>query len=146
MGALITDGVDAGALQALKDVVEKEGAILKLVAPAVGGVTASDGSWIEADEKLGGGPSVLFDAVALLVSKEGAQMLADEPAARDFVADAFAHMKFIGYAAAAAPLLDKAGIARDAGVIELASKNAATFVRSCRALRLWEREAAIKRT
>jgi len=144
IGALVTDGVDAALLQALKEAVVKEGAILKLVAPAVGGVKASDGSWIEADEKLDGGPSVLFDAVVILVSKEGAQMLTDEPAARDFVADAFAHLKFIGYAAAAAPLLNKAGIGRDAGVIELGDKNAAVFIRSCRALRLWERESVIK--
>jgi catalase len=96
--------------------------------------------------KLDGGPSVLFDAVALLVSKDGAQMLADEPAARDFVADAFTHLKFIGYVADAAPLLNKAGIARDSGLFELWDKNAAAFIRSCRALRLWEREAVIKRT
>ena len=29
----------------------------------VGGVKASDGSWITADEKIDGGPSVVFDAV-----------------------------------------------------------------------------------
>ena len=45
--------------------------MLKFVAPMVGGVEAGDGSWIEADEKIDGGPSVVFDAVALLVSPEG---------------------------------------------------------------------------
>ena len=54
--------------------------MLKLVAPMVGGVEASDGSCIEADEKIDGGPSVLFDAVALLPSADGAPMLAREPA------------------------------------------------------------------
>ena len=44
---------------------------------------------------------MLFDAVAILPSKEGAELLAMLPAARDFVADAVAHRKFIGYAATA---------------------------------------------
>ena len=39
--------------------------------PMVGGVEVSDGTWLEADEKLDGGPSVLFDAVALLPSGAG---------------------------------------------------------------------------
>ena len=69
----------------------------------VGGVEASDGSWIEADEKIDGGPSVVFDAVAVLLSDAGAKLLADEATARDFVADAFAHCKFIAHTAAVAP-------------------------------------------
>jgi hypothetical protein len=56
--------------------------MLKLVAPEVGGVEASDGTWYEADEKLDGGPSVLFDAVAILPSENGAALLATKPAAR----------------------------------------------------------------
>ena len=87
--------------------------MLKLVAPMVGGIEASDGTWIEADEKVDGGPSVLFDAVVLLPSQEGADLLAKEPTARDFVADAFAHLKFIGYADQALPLLKKAGVFED---------------------------------
>ena len=120
--------------------------MLKIVAPMVGGVEASDGSWLEADEKLDGGPSVLFDAVALLPSGQGAALLAKEPAARDFVADAFAHRKFIGYCVAAEPLLRKAGVLdeRDAGFLPLdKADDAAAFVATCRKLRFWEREAAL---
>ena len=84
--------------------------MLEIVAPHVGGVEASDGSWIAAVQKIDGGPSVLYDAVALLPSEEGATALAKEPAARDFVADAFAHMKFIGYVAAALPLVSRRGM------------------------------------
>ena len=43
---------------------------------------------------------------------------------RDFVADAFAHCKFIGHVKAAMPLFEKAGIAEadfDEGIIALAS-------------------------
>jgi catalase len=112
----------------------------------VGGVQASDGSLMPADEKIDGGPSVVFDAVAVLLSDAGAKLLADEATARDFVADAFAHCKFIAYTAAAMPLLQKAGVAPDAGVVELkAAADAAAFVKTCGQLRFWDREAKVKR-
>ncbi len=65
VGALVTDGVDAKILAALAKAVKKEGAMLKLIAPEIGGISDSDGAMHPADEKLEGGPSVLFDAVAL---------------------------------------------------------------------------------
>jgi catalase len=105
--------VDADLLGALKKVLEKEGAMLKIVAPMVSGVEASDGTWIEGDEKIDGGPSVLFDAVALLPSAEGVMLLANEPTARDFVADAFAHLKFIAFGPHTRPLLKKAFVQDD---------------------------------
>ena len=142
VGALLSDGVDSGLFKALKSALDAEGALLEIVAPKVGGVQASDGSWIEAKQKIDGGPSVLYDAVALLVSDEGAKQLAKEPAARDFVADAFAHMKFIGHTEAANPLFQKAAIAeaRDQGFIALKSRNdCSAFVNACRKIRYWDR-------
>jgi catalase len=147
VGALVTDGADIGLIKALKSALEKEGAMLKLVAPMIGGIEASDGSWIEADEKIDGGPSVVFDAVVLLLSEKGAALLAREPTARDFVADAFAHLKFIGYTDAAVPLLKKAGVFEDLdeGCPPLKSADdAKTFVGACRKLRFWPREAKVK--
>lgn len=95
-----------------------------------------------------GGPSVLFDAIVLLLSEDGAEKLSGEAAARDFVADAFAHCKFIGYVAAATPLFDKAGVPRDdedEGLILLDSSDAIDgFIESCRKLRLWAREDKVK--
>jgi catalase len=89
---------------------------------------------------------VVFDAVAILLSDAGAQLLADEATARDFAADAFAHCKFIAHNAAAMPLLRKAGIVPDGGVIELkAAADAAAFVKACGRLRFWDREPSVKR-
>ena len=141
MGALVTDGVDSKILEALKAALKKEGALLEIVAPKVGGVKASDGSWIEAAQKIDGGPSVLYDAVALLPSEDGAKLLVKEAPARDFVADAFAHMKFIGYVEAAAALLGKAGVeeSRDGFVVLKGEEDCAAFVAVCRQLRCWER-------
>lgn len=147
VGVLVADGCDGKLLAALKTAVETEGAMMELVAPKIGGVVTADGTRMPADHMVDGGPSVLFDAVALVLSKEGAAKLAGEAAARDFVADAFAHCKFIGFTAGAVALLEKAGVAPDAdeGVVALGGGAAAAgFVESCRALRLWEREKAVK--
>lgn len=84
-----------------------------MIAPAVGGATAGDGTLIEAQQKIGGGPSVLYDSVAILLSEGGCQSLLTNAAAKDFVSDAFAHLKFVGYVQAALPLFEKAGVAAD---------------------------------
>lgn len=147
MGVLVTDGVDVDILKSLTAAVAAEGAVLEIVAPHVGGVEGSDGSWIVAKQKIDGGPSVLYDAVALLPSPDGAALLANESTARDFVADAFAHAKFIGYVDAALPLCAKAGVPEelDAGFRALDNPDACTeFVTACRQLRFWAREAAVK--
>ena len=141
LGVLVSDGADIGTLRALKHAAEAEGAMVEFVAPAVGGVIASDGTLVEADEKINGGPSVLYDAVAIVTSDEGARLLAREPTARDFAADAFAHCKFIAYVPESMPLLEKAGIAPDLdeGCVPLGEKDAKDFVGMLGKLRHWPR-------
>ncbi len=142
LGVLVTDGVSVEQFRALVGAVEREGATFEVIAPRVGGVKASDGSRIEAAQAIGGGPSVLYDAVALLPSEDGAKQLAGDPAARDFVADAFAHQKFIGFAEAAGPLLKAAGVneRRDEGFLPLDGPKACeAFLMACRRLRFWAR-------
>jgi catalase len=146
VGALVTDGVDRSILEALKQALDAEGAMLEIIAPAVGGVAAADGSWIEADQKIGGGPSVLYDAVAILPSVAGANILMTNASAKDFISDAFAHLKFIAYVPGALPLFEKAGLPEDLdhGFIELTgAKSPTQFVAACRKLRLWQREQVV---
>jgi catalase len=143
VGILVTNGTDREIFDALTAAVEAEGATFEVIAPAVGGAKASDGSLLEAQQKIGGGPSVLYDAVAVIPSAEGCQSLLKNAAARDFVSDAFAHLKFVGYVETALPLFEKAGIAADMddGFIALdKAKGPRTFLLACRKLRRWERE------
>jgi catalase len=86
-----------------------------------------------------GAPSVLFDAVAVVTSAEGAADLAERKTACDFVDDAFAHQKFMGWVAAAEALLDAAGVTPDDGCPELTTGSVAGFVEQCAALRHWDR-------
>jgi catalase len=147
VGILTTDGADAAIFSALTAALTKEGATFEVVAPKIAGITLSDGTLIPAKQKIDGGPSVLFDAVAIIVSDEGAELLKTHSPAKDFVSDAYAHCKYIAYTASAAPLLEAAGIADklDDGCIALENKrSAASFIESCRALRFWEREPQTK--
>jgi catalase len=147
LGILVTDGVDAKLLNGLTSAVLRAKGVFEFIAPKVGGVTASDGSFIEAQHMIDGGPSVLFDAVALLPSDAGVEDLLKEATARDFVADAFQHCKFIGYGEVALPLLEKAGVAKgiDEGVQELSgSATLTTFVEELGKLRVWGREPSVK--
>jgi len=145
LGVLVTDGVDAAIFQAVQSAVKKAGAIAEIIAPKVGGVKASDGTWIEAQQMIDGGPSVLYDAVAILASEAGVAKLLQHAPARDFVADAFQHCKFIGHTAAAKPLLDKAGVKPDAGIVPLAGKkDVDQFVGALGKLRIWDRESKVK--
>jgi len=147
LGILATDGADGALLDALIAAVEKEKAAFELIAPKVGGFTASDGKRIAAHQMLDGGPSVLYDAVVLLPSAEAVTDLINVATARDFVADAFAHCKYIGYAGAAVPLLERAGIAEllDEGTIELTdAASAAAFLTEIGKLRVWGREPSVK--
>ena len=110
LGVLVTDGTDGDSLDALGQALSAEGALLELVAPTVGGITTSKGTRLTAHQSVDGGPSVLYDAVALLPSAEGAAALAGNAAAKDFVTDAHAHCKFIGYNEAARALFDATGL------------------------------------
>ena len=146
LGILVTDGVDTALLSALQEAVEAAGGIVELVAPKVGGVVCSDGTLMPAKQKVNGGPSVLYDAVAILPSAEGAALLAQEATAKDFVNDAFAHAKFIAYGPDALPLFEKANIVADMDEGFLALKkpaDAKAFIELCGELRFWAREANV---
>jgi catalase len=143
LGILVTDGVDAAKLTKLTKAAGKAKVTVELVASAVGGVEASNGKRVPADQKIDGGPSVLYDAVVVMATKKGARALAALPAARDFVTDAYAHCKFIGYTGDAASLFEAAGLSRlmDDGFVSLDETTPAKFISRCAELRFWARQA-----
>jgi catalase len=143
LGILLSDGADAAIFKALVKAVDDEEAVFEVIAPKIAGVTLSDGTTVAARHKIDGGPSILFDAVAIVLSDDGAALLASDAAARDFVADAFGHCKFIGATAEVMPLFVKAGIADsldDACLSLEEASDAAAFITAARDLRFWPRE------
>jgi catalase len=142
VGVLIADGSDGGLLDRLRTAVEQEGARLDVVGPRVGGAQAADGRPIACDHALAAAPSVLFDAVAVLVSDAAARQLLADPHAVDWLRDAFGHQKVIGHGVEAAALLERAGVAPDPGVVPLAApRDVAAFVNAAMQGRVWAREA-----
>lgn len=147
IGCLVADGTDPAWIASLKSSATSMGAEVKVVAPKVEGTKGSDGKPIVADLQLAGGPSVLFDVVVLAVSAEGGQQLSMHAAATNFVGDAFAHLKLIGHTAGAAPLLQKANVVADRGVIMLQGNGKAdAFLSEAAKGRIWEREPKVRPT
>jgi catalase len=146
LGVLISDGTDGALFAGVRDATEAYEASIEIIAPHVGGVEAAGGEWINADQKLDGAPSVLYDAVAFLLTEDAAAALAANPAAVDFASDAYVHCKFIAYTAASLPLLERARVAFDGdeGLVQLdAAEDADAFLEACGALRVWDREAKV---
>jgi len=139
---LVADGSDGAVVDAVKAVVEGDGGSVFIVAPKIGGAKLKGGKTLAADGQLAGSPSVLFDAVAIVLSEDGCVQMLKEGAAVDFAKDAFGHLKAIGHTPEAQPLLDKAGVEPDPGVIDL-SKDTTGFLAPART-RQWDREAKVR--
>lgn len=141
VGILIDDGSDAAALAALRKAAESAGATVKIVAPKLGGAVLSNGKKQPADGQLAGTPSVVFDAVAVLLGEAAGKKLAKESAAVDFVAFAWAHLKAIAHDAGAAPLLKAGNVGKDAGIVDAADTKG--FIAAART-RQWAREPKVR--
>jgi len=142
VGVLVTDGSDAAVIASLKSALAAAGAGMEIVAPKIGGARGKGGKLIPADHQIDGGPSIFYDAVVVAASEEGAAMLAGDPAAIDWVRDAFAHLKVIGVVETAASLISAAGIKPDEGVITIQGKGVDGFINAAMAGRVWKREPA----
>ncbi len=136
IGLLVADGSDPRSIAALRKAVAAAGATLKVVAPKISGVRLSDDKTLDADGQLAGTPSVLFDAIALCLSEDAAATLCSDPAALEFVRDAFRHLKAIAADQGGRALLAGAGIPEDAGIEEV--QDCAAFLRLAKT-RQWGR-------
>ncbi|ADP84467.1 catalase [Pseudofrankia inefficax] len=146
LGILLADGADADLVAQLRAAASAQQITVEVIAATIGGATASDGSTITADQRVDGAPSVLYDAITLITGTAGAHQLVGSPAARDFLADAYAHCKYIGYTPDAEPILRAAGLGGelDAGFLPLRSGEAvATFLDTIAPLRYWPRQETL---
>ena len=141
LGILIDEGSDASAVASLVEAATAAGGSAKIVAAKISGAPLSDGKHLPADGQLAGTPSVVFDAVALVLSDAGAERLSREAAAIDFVRDAFGHLKAIGVDTGARALLEVAGVEPDELVVDV--KSAKRFIAAARK-RAWDREAKVR--
>ncbi|HEY3380054.1 MAG TPA: catalase-related domain-containing protein, partial [Armatimonadota bacterium] len=141
IGILIADGSDSAAIKKIQQAAIKAGATVKIIAPKVGEVKLAGGSVLAADGQLAGTPSVLFDAVGVILSEEGARALSRESAAIDFVRDAFGHLKAIAADAGGQALLRQANIEHDAGIVD--ANDTDRFLAAAKT-RQWDREKSVR--
>jgi len=141
VGILIADGSDGALIDKIKKAATDAGATVKIIAPKKGGAKLADGSKLAACGQLAGTPSVLFDAVAVILSDEGARTLSKEGAAIDFVRDAYGHLKAIAVDKGGRALLNSANVGQDAGVVDVNDKDA--FITAAKT-RQWDREKSVR--
>jgi catalase len=127
VGILVGDGADQAQVKKIRNLAEKEGATVKIVSLKIAG----------ADGQLAGTPSVVFDAVAILIGKD--KVLPLDADAKDFARDAFGHLKAIFVDAEGLNFLKANGIAPDGGV----TQDAAAFIEAAKT-RQWDREANVR--
>ncbi len=142
IGILISDGSDGAVITKIRKGATDAGATVKIVAPRVGGAKLANGAMLAADGQLAGTPSVLFDAVAVILSGEGAKALSREGAAIDFVRHAFGHLKAIAADKGGQALLKSANVGQDAGVVN--ANDIGAFIAVAKT-RQWDREKSIRR-
>ncbi len=142
LGVLLTDGIDGNLLASLQEAVKDAGGMVEIVAPTIGGIKTADGKKVPADQKIDGGPSVLYDAVVVMASADGVEKLKSMHPAKGFAADAFAHAKFIALAGEAEELFHAVGVGKfDDGVFRIENKDdCANFIKACGKMRFWQRK------
>ena len=141
VGILIHEGSDAAAIKSLRKAAETAGATVKLVAIRLGNIKLSDGKSVDADGQLLGTPSLVFDAVAIVLSDEAGKQRSKEAAAVDFASQAFAHLKAIAADAGAQAVLKAGCVAKDAGVV--GADDTKAFIKAAKT-RQWDREAKLR--
>ena len=107
---LAAPGVIGRSLDAVKNGLKKQGAVVEIVSLHLGNVLTSDGVAVEALRSLLNTPSVVYDAVLVADGDDSATMLAQSPDAHRFVQEAFRHHKAVGALGRGQTLLTAAGI------------------------------------
>ncbi|SFL89801.1 catalase [Pelosinus propionicus] len=141
IGILIANGSDGAVIEQIRKAVTDAGAAVKIISPNVGEVKLAGGLKLTAEGQLAGSPSVLFDAVAVILSDEGVKALSMESAAIDFVRDAFGHLKAIAVDKGGQALLKNANVGQDVGVMDANDKDA--FIAAAKT-RQWNREKSVR--
>jgi len=139
LAALVTDSSDAKAVASLQKAVAKEGALLKLIAPRIGPMK----NGLMPDMTIDGGPSCLFDAVLLLPGQAEMPVLLQGASAINWLRDAFAHLKAIGFNNAAQAMFGKGGVDHTAPGVIAVSKGFDAFIAAAKEHKIWARDELV---
>ena len=90
---LIDDGVNDNSVVTMQDALMDEGAVVEIVAPRLGTVTAENGTIVPVDKSFLTAASVLYDAVYVPGGINSVAALAAHPDAIHFLNEAYRHCK-----------------------------------------------------
>jgi catalase len=146
IGVLICEGSDSKLLAAIQKAATAEKAMVEFVAPKIGPLKDSAGKELSPDHFLAGAPSFLFDFVIVAPTESGTKTLLGQAAAVDWIRDAFAHLKVIGFTGPSLPLIEKASVptSNDPGVLEIKSAKLDAFIAQAKQYRIWDREPMVR--
>jgi catalase len=142
---LVANGVDSTAIDALKAVLEAEGAHAKVLGPTSSPVKTADGKTLPVDASMEGLPSVAFDAVWVPGGAASVKALSTDGVALHYLLEAYKHLKAIGISPDAKVLIDALKLDEDAGL--LVGQDGQTFQAFVDAIaqhRVWAREPKAK--
>lgn len=148
---LVADGFDANDVKTMKNAIEKQGAMAKIIGMKSKSVKDADGNEMKVDHALRTTASVLWDAVYIPGGEKSVNKLSEEADAIEFVNEAFRHCKAIAatgdgvnfvrnetYAGRAES--DKAVILSE----DLKTETTQNFINAIAQHRNWDRETARK--
>jgi catalase len=146
---LAADGCDDAELQAVLQALGSEGAEAKLVAPRLGILKTANGIPVQIHMSLLTASSVLFDAVFVPGGERSVSALSADPAALEFIVEAYKHAKAIGATGVAAEWLRDARFGADpnsdtALLLGDSAKIVPRFVTAVAAHRNWNRERQLR--
>ncbi len=145
---LTADGTDGTQVDKMKKALTAAGAVVEVIAPKYGEVSALKGPAIPVDKSLMTVSSVLYDAVYIPGGPKAIAALAEKPDAVDFISLANKHCKPVAFEAGADPLIQKTSIGDDMrmnkalpGILSGTDKDLSKdFIKSIAQHRFWERE------
>ena len=104
---LIADGVELSSMNVVKDILEKEGAVVEVIAPYLGYVVAEDHTEVPVKKSFLTAASVFYDAVYVPAGVNSIATLAAEANAVHFLNEAYKHCKALAFDANTSPLLEE---------------------------------------
>ncbi len=148
---LVADGFDANDVKTMKNAIEKQGAMAKIIGMKSKSVTDADGNEMKVDHALRTTASVLWDAVYIPGGEKSVNKLSEEPDAIEFVNEAFRHCKAIAATGEGVNFVrnetyagrstgDKAVILSE----DLKTETTQNFINAIAQHRNWDRETARK--
>ena len=140
IAVLVADGFSMKKVKAMKQTLEKEGAMLKLIAPHGGTITCDENMEHKVDAAIMTTESVLFDAVYIPGGKKSVKELMKQAKFMKFVNEAFKHCKAIAADDEGEELLDATFVAehKDDTAVHI-NKKVEAFKKSIANHRNWDR-------